>query len=185
MTLHETVRSRNKQNKEKKNRRITHKDTHTHTHTNKISPSLQHVVTTTSSTNEENVQVKIQRQFTSVCPSFRGKKKKKKKIQACLFTSVYPETRCGGESLCEPLAQPGGGHPLWLSVQLVYEPAQLVESLVWIHVHDCRVKVVAKIVLHLTGLLDHLFQLLWLCTHTIRPGQFKTVRQCGTWILSV
>lgn len=54
-----------------------------------------------------------------------------------------------------PLAQPGCGHPLWLSVQLVYQPAQLVESLVWIHVHDGRIKEVAKIVLHLAGLFNN------------------------------
>lgn len=69
-----------------------------------------------------------------------------------------------------PLAQPGGGHPLRLSVQLVYEPAQLVESLVRVCVHDGGVEEVAEVVLHLSGLFDHRLQVLRL--HTDNQTQF-------------
>lgn len=61
-------------------------------------------------------------------------------------------------------AQPGGGHPLRLSVQLVYQSAQLVESLLWVHVHNGGVEELAEIVLHLAGLFDNLLQLFGLRT---------------------
>ena len=80
---------------------------------------------------------------------------------SALCTFFDPETP--HEETQQPLAQPGCGHPLWLGVQFIYQPAELVERLVWIHVHDCCIKEVAKIVLHLAGLFNHLLQLLWLC----------------------
>lgn len=73
-----------------------------------------------------------------------------------------------------PLAQPGGGHPLRLRVQLVDQPAQLVESLVGIHVDDGGVKEVAKAVLHLAGLFCHFLQLLGLVKEKYR--RFRTQR---------
>lgn len=94
-----------------------------------------------------------------------------------LFYTIPPGTFC--LSLCAlkhcvvvtpwPLAQPGGGHPLWLCVQLLYQPAQLVEGSVRLHVQYGRVKQVTEVLLHLTGLLDHLLQLLRLDTHNDTP----------------
>ena len=57
-------------------------------------------------------------------------------------------------------AQPGGGDPLGLSVQLVDESQQLLEGLVLVCVHDGRIEQVAEVLLHLSGLLDDVTQLL-------------------------
>lgn len=63
----------------------------------------------------------------------------------------------------DSLVQPGGGHPLRHSVQLVYQPTQLVKSLVWVCVHNGRIKEVAETVLHLPRLFNDLLHFIRLC----------------------
>lgn len=87
--------------------------------------------------------------------------------------------RCDG-----PLAQPGRGDPLWLSVQFIYQSAQLVESLAGIRVQDGRVEEVAKVVLHFTGLFNNLLQLLRLWAGN-RTWCKKVRWQCLCWILKL
>lgn len=77
-------------------------------------------------------------------------------------SGVYLRSELSCRETLRPLAQPGGGHPLRLRVQLVDQPAQLVESLVGIHVDDGGVEEVAVAVLHLAGLFRHFLQLLGL-----------------------
>lgn len=89
-------------------------------------------------------------------------------------SGVYLRSEPSCRETLRPLAQPGGGHPLRLRVQLVDQPAQLVESLVGIQVDDGGVEEVAVAVLHLTGLFRHFLQLLGLLKQKKR--RFKTQR---------
>lgn len=151
MTLHKTEINRET------------KITNRHTPTTKSKIKIESIpVTITSSTIEENVQVKFQWQFTNR-PWFV--------FHSPVFC-LRPSTHSAGTQW--PLTQPGRGHPLGLSVQFIYQPAQLVESLVWIHVQDGRIKVVAEILLHLAGLFNDLLQHLRLCTG--HGHQFKKLQ---------
>lgn len=94
------------------------------------------------------------------------------------FNPSLPEIPRSAQILPDPLAEPGRGDPLWLRVQLVDQPAQLVEGLVLVCVHDGGIEVVTEIVLHLPGLLDHLLQLLWLWNQTMR--HLANMTECCT-----
>lgn len=94
------------------------------------------------------------------------------------FKSLSPWDSSVGSDPPDPLAEPGRGDPLWLRVQLVDQPAQLVEGLVLVCVHDGGIEVVTEIVLHLPGLLDHLLQLLWLWNQTTR--HLANMTECCT-----
>lgn len=88
-------------------------------------------------------------------------------------SGVYLRSELSCRETLRPLAQPGGGHPLRLRVQLVDQPAQLVESLVGIHVDDGGVEEVAVAVLHLAGLFRHFLQLLGLLKEKTKRKEKK------------
>lgn len=100
------------------------------------------------------------------------------KVLFFFFNPSLPEIPRSAQILPDPLAEPGRGDPLWLRVQLVDQPAQLVEGLVLVCVHDGGIEVVTEIVLHLPGLLDHLLQLLWLWNQTMR--HLANMTECCT-----
>lgn len=85
--------------------------------------------------------------------------------QRCLPSSWSGLQKCpcvsGELSVCVS-AQPGAGHPLRLSIQLVDESEQLAVSFVQVRVDDDGVEQVAAALLHLPGLLDDVPQLLGL-----------------------
>lgn len=64
---------------------------------------------------------------------------------------------CSGSS-----AEPRGGHPLGLCVQFVYEALQLLVGPFLVVVDYDGVEQVGKVLLHLTGLLHHVLQILGL-----------------------
>lgn len=71
------------------------------------------------------------------------------------------------------LAQPRGGHPLRLCVQLADQSTQLIKSLVRIYIDNSGVKEMAEVVLHLAGLFCHFLQLFWLLKQGVKIQNSK------------
>lgn len=63
-----------------------------------------------------------------------------------------------------PSPQPSGRHPLRFSIKFVNQPKQFLIGFIKIRVHNCCVKVVAIVLLHLSSLLNDFSQLfrLWI-----------------------
>ena len=58
-----------------------------------------------------------------------------------------------------PSPQPSGRHPLRFSIEFVNQPKQFLIGFIKIRVHNCCVKVVAIVLLHLSSLLNDFSQL--------------------------